>query len=206
MRKIPWPRDTPPPLPHRHRRDQHRHGSNANTEPLGKDRKGIGKGDQGDGDDDENFMPDTSLPSKPQAAARTTYESKPQVRDLRKEATARFMPQAVKRKVDAAKGTGGKLLEEEELQKLEQAGYGGDVSKDSGRNTDSRDKSGGKQPDQTIDNEDDALRRLREEEEAFRKEMQTAEEDEAASSKDRQEQHQQRARLVQVEEVSDEDA
>ncbi|KAK7706449.1 hypothetical protein SLS57_009685 [Botryosphaeria dothidea] len=46
-------------------------------------------------------------------------------RDLRKEATSRFVPAAVAQKLSAAKGkTPGKLLEPEELDKLEKQGYG----------------------------------------------------------------------------------
>lgn len=117
VRRIPWPRDTPPPIPRQRRDDRPEHSTNANSEPLGaerrlRDREGV-----------ETEVPDTTLPAKP--APKTTYESKPVVRDLRKEATAaRFVPNAVKRKIDATKGVGAKLLEEEEMEKLEKEGYG----------------------------------------------------------------------------------
>ena len=109
----------------------------------------------------EPVVPDTSLPAKP--APKTTYESKPVVRDLRKEATARFVPNAVKRKIDATKGVGVKLLEEEEVEKLEKEGYGA-----GGRGVavvDAAPEVGGGVP------EGEGERRLEEEEERFRREM-----------------------------------
>lgn len=71
--------------------------------------------------------PDLSLPPKPAPVVQKVYESAPQVRDLRKEATQRFVPSVVKRKLDATKGK-GRLLEEEEIEMLEREGYGGAVS------------------------------------------------------------------------------
>lgn len=57
--------------------------------------------------------------------AKTVYSAAPVHRDLRKEATSRFVPAAVAQKLSAAKGkTPGKLLEPEELDKLEKQGYG----------------------------------------------------------------------------------
>ena len=53
--------------------------------------------------------------------AKTVYEAKPQVRDLKKEAV-RFAPSAVRRKIKAVKGEGG-LVEEEEVARLEKEGY-----------------------------------------------------------------------------------
>ncbi|KAI4115190.1 MAG: hypothetical protein LQ345_004170 [Seirophora villosa] len=120
VRAIPMPRDTPPPVPfsRRHhtssssqRRDHQ--GDNANLEPLGEGRVVH------------------ALPQKPpeagaRSAAKTTYEAKPAVRDLRKEAVRAFMPAVVARKVGAARGeggAGGRLLEEEEVEKLEREGY-----------------------------------------------------------------------------------
>ncbi|EOD52317.1 putative ww domain binding protein 11 protein [Neofusicoccum parvum UCRNP2] len=56
--------------------------------------------------------------------AKTVYSAAPVHRDLRKEAS-RFVPAAVAQKLAAAKGTTpGKLLEPEELDKLERQGYG----------------------------------------------------------------------------------
>ena len=118
VRRIPWPRDTPPPIPRQREDDRPRHHStNANSEPLGADRRLRDREGAVDAE-----VPDTVLPAKP--APKTTYESKPVIRDLRKEATAKFVPNAVKRKLDATKGIGGKLLEEEEVERLEKEGYG----------------------------------------------------------------------------------
>ncbi|KAL8732396.1 MAG: hypothetical protein Q9166_002794 [cf. Caloplaca sp. 2 TL-2023] len=122
VRRIPMPRDTPPPIPSQHRHGRGRGGSsntftgngrgNANMEPLGEGRERITHG----------------LPPKPETSpavvtAKTTYEAKPVVRDLRKEAVKAFMPAVVARKVAAVKGGGGRLLEEEEVERLEREGY-----------------------------------------------------------------------------------
>ena len=123
VRKIPWPRDTPPPIPHiphHHRqRNATARSTNANEEPLGASRLPHRKGNG-----EREIVPDTSLPPKPVMQAKTTYESAPVVRDLRKEATQRFVPSAVRRKIEAKAGKGGRLLEEEEVQGLEREGYG----------------------------------------------------------------------------------
>ena len=112
------------------------------------------------------------------APIKTTYESKAQVRDLRKEATQKFVPGVVKRKIDAVRGRGG-LIEEEELEKLEAEGYGycgsgqegaggsrgTDVPTEEGR-VDIR-KDGGKE----VGMDEETLRRLKEEEAAFEREI-----------------------------------
>ena len=85
-------------------------------EPLGTGREQL--------QDHPQHMPDLDLPPKPAASVQKVYESAPQVRDLRKEATQRFMPSVVKRKIDASKGK-GRLLEEDEMERLEKEGYGG---------------------------------------------------------------------------------
>ncbi|KAL8908547.1 MAG: hypothetical protein Q9207_000757 [Kuettlingeria erythrocarpa] len=122
VRRIPMPRDTPPPisLQHRHnrRRDPGSRGQNgqttgnANLVPLGAGRQGTNH----------------ELPQKPGpvTVAKTTYEAKPVVRDLRKEAVRAFMPAVVARKVQAVKGEriGGRLSEEEE-ESLEGEGHTG---------------------------------------------------------------------------------
>jgi WW domain binding protein 11 len=64
-----------------------------------------------------------NVTAAPAAPAQTVYSSEPQVRNLQKEATARFMPAAVANKLAAVKGTGGRLLEPEEADALEQSGY-----------------------------------------------------------------------------------
>lgn len=100
-RSIPMPKDMEnmPPIPrHRHPR---------RNETTGEDV-------------------DLSLPAKPPSSAAPTqavYEAKPVLRDLTKEATSRFMPAAVAIKLQKAKGEAG-LLEPEELDQLEKAGYG----------------------------------------------------------------------------------
>ncbi|KKY22472.1 putative ww domain binding protein 11 [Diplodia seriata] len=79
-------------------------------------------------DEDVRDIPmphDTPPPIPPPAAeAKTVYSAAPVHRDLRKEAS-RFVPAAVAQKLAAAKGqTPGKLLEPEELDRLEKQGYG----------------------------------------------------------------------------------
>ena len=168
VRRIPWPRDTPPPIPRQRRDNRPRHSTNANSEPLGAERRLPNR----EGLEAEGL--DTELLVK--TVPKTTYESKPLVRDLRKEATAKFIPNAVKRKIDATKGVGGKLLEEEEVEKLEREGYG----TGRGRNGDG---SGGRglvidaAPEVGVGDleEERERRRLEEEEERFRREMEMVE-------------------------------
>ena len=183
VRKIPWPRDTPPPIPRQRRDDRSRLSTNANSEPLGAEPRLQNR------DGAEAKLPDTTLPAKP--APKTMYESKPVVRDLRKEATARFVPNAVKRKIDATKGVGGKLLEEEEVEKLEKEGYGVDRKLWG-------DGVGGR--GLVVDAERER-RRLEEEEERFRREMEMVE----ADGKKGDGPKEVGAKRVMVEEVSDED-
>lgn len=183
VKRIPWPRDTPPPIPRQWRDDRPRHSTNANSEPLGAERRLQNR------EGAEAEVPDTTLPAK--LPPKTTYESKPVVRDLRKEATARFVPNAVKRKIDATKGVGAKLLEEEEVEKLEKEGYGGRSLGGRGLVVDAAPEVGGG----GLEDERE-VRRLEEEEERFRREMETVEAhgDEADGPKQ-----------VMVEEVSDKD-
>jgi hypothetical protein len=92
VRRIPMPRDTPPPIPREHQRKR----GPPHTE------------------DSERRGPH-ALPSKPPGVeAKTVYEAKPEIRDLRKEAVSKFVPAVVRMKQDAIKGT-GKLLEPEEM-------------------------------------------------------------------------------------------
>lgn len=98
VRRIPMPRDTPPPIP----RPQLKRGPGVDHE----ERRGP-----------------HALPSRPPVAEhKTVYEAKPEIRDLRQEATNRFIPAAVRMKQNSIKGT-GKLLEPEEMDRLEKAGY-----------------------------------------------------------------------------------
>ncbi|KAJ5600552.1 hypothetical protein N7450_001619 [Penicillium hetheringtonii] len=92
VRRIPMPRDTPPPIP----RPQRKRGPDDHSERRGPH----------------------SLPSKPP----TVYEAQPEIRNLRQEAVNKFIPAAVRMKQDSIKGQ-GKLLEPEEMDKLEKAGY-----------------------------------------------------------------------------------
>ena len=122
--------------------------------PGGRSRTEAGEGTE------NNAQPDLSLPPKPVAPVKKTYESQAQIRDLRKEATAKFVPAAVKRKIDATKGApGGRLLEEDEMQQLESEGYGGAAK--------------GTEQQESLENEADAaaLRRLQDEEAAFEREL-----------------------------------
>lgn len=131
VRRIPMPRDTPPPIP----RQQRRRG--------------------GDNQDSERRGPH-SLPSKPPAVeSKSVYEAKPEIRDLRKEAVNKFIPAAVRMKQDSIRGQ-GKLLEPEEMDKLEKAGYQANV--------------GASKSDQPSTDEQ---RSLEEEEARFNQEMRT---------------------------------
>ncbi|KAK1823073.1 hypothetical protein LTR12_002376 [Friedmanniomyces endolithicus] len=63
------------------------------------------------------------LPAKPVIEApQTVYSSAPQLRDLKKEAV-RFMPAVVSQQRNRLKGQAGRLLEPEEVEKLEKSGY-----------------------------------------------------------------------------------
>ncbi|CAK7226732.1 hypothetical protein SBRCBS47491_006329 [Sporothrix bragantina] len=136
VRRIPMPRDTPPPIPKRYldeyyakRRAQR--NANANTEPLGEGRSNGGRGEGRRGEEQTGASTSTqgspSRPTPPAAPARpvevkTVYEAKPVVRDLQKEAVSAFMPTVVRRKLDKSRGMGG-LLEPEEADRLEREGY-----------------------------------------------------------------------------------
>ncbi|KAK0282949.1 hypothetical protein LTR91_009685 [Friedmanniomyces endolithicus] len=95
VRSIPMPRDTPPYVP-RERLQQN--SAEGPRQPHG-------------------------LPAKPVfEAPRTVYSSAPQLRDLKKEAV-RFMPAVVSQQRNRIKGQAGRLLEPEEVEKLEKSGY-----------------------------------------------------------------------------------
>jgi hypothetical protein len=106
IRRIPMPEDTPPPIPREFRRgDNFRRISDPAQQSLGSQ----------------------SLPNKPvlpPVESKTTYSSAPQIRDLKKEAVGRFVPDVVRRKQEAAKGgPAGRLIEPEEMDRLEAEGY-----------------------------------------------------------------------------------
>jgi hypothetical protein len=117
VKSIPMPRDTPPPIPkeildkwyqkRRERMGLHRdsRSTNANTTPLGQNDRSA------------------STVAKPPVEAKTVYEAKPIVRDLRKEAVS-FVPAAVRAKLEKSRGVGG-LVEPDEADKLEKEGYMG---------------------------------------------------------------------------------
>jgi hypothetical protein len=116
VRSIPMPRDTPPPIPKEvmdrwwaKRRAKMNENRNANLEPLGSGNDKGGRGER---------QPSTPAPGP---EAKTVYESKPVVRDLRKEAVA-FVPSVVRQKLDKTQGKGG-LMEPEEADRLEKEGY-----------------------------------------------------------------------------------
>ena len=165
VRRIPMPKDTPPPIPQQTRRNREGHGTNANMEPLGGERLPHG------------------LPTKPAFVpqAKTMYESGPQLRDLKKEAVARFVPNVVRKKLEVVKGSGG-LVEPEELDRLEKEGYIRGVSMIKQNESRAEVNSNPKPPATAFDAVAEA-KRLAEEEEQFRHEL----------------------RQVQIEEVSDED-
>jgi hypothetical protein len=98
VRKIPMPRDTPPPIP---RQQQHRR---------------QGQADHREGRE----TPVHFLPPKPEV--KTVYEAAPEIRNLRQEAVSKFVPAVVRTKQAAVKGQ-GRLVEPEEMDRLEQAGY-----------------------------------------------------------------------------------
>ncbi|KAM3064876.1 hypothetical protein ACMFMG_011943 [Clarireedia jacksonii] len=120
-KRIPMPRDTPPPIPkevldkwYAKRRERwQKRNANANETPLGgNDRGSFGGNGSGLG----------SEKAKVEVEVKTVYEAKPVIRDLRKEATA-FVPAVVRQKMQRGKGEGGGLMEEEELERLEREGY-----------------------------------------------------------------------------------
>jgi hypothetical protein len=132
--------------PRQGRDDQSRDGG-----VLGKRRRGDENGrrsDESETDEDVNGIPmpkdienmppaprrkprrenisrdvDLSLPIKPGVQSQAVYESAPVIKDLRKEAIKAFVPASVARNIKQVKGDGGRLLEPEELDRLEKAGY-----------------------------------------------------------------------------------
>ncbi|PYH45344.1 WW domain binding protein 11 [Aspergillus saccharolyticus JOP 1030-1] len=151
VRRIPMPRDTPPPIP---RQFQRRPG-----------------GDQAEG----ARGPHALSVKPPMVEAKTVYEAKPQIRDLRQEAINKFIPAAVRAKQDAIRGQ-GKLLEPEEMDRLEKAGYKADSAQAGTDETANH--------PETTDDDDAQKRMLEEEERRFNQEL----------------------RSVQIEEVEDEEA
>lgn len=110
VRKIPMPRDTPPPIPKEvldqwyAKRRARRAAENGGAE--------SGK---------QNAQGEQTKPVAVQEA-KTVYEAKPVLRDLKKEAVTAFVPTSVQMKMNRGKGQGG-LLEPEEADRLEKEGY-----------------------------------------------------------------------------------
>ena len=179
VRRIPMPEDTPPPIPREHRRyfNQGQHPNQIQLPSANGDQASV------------------STP----AEAKTTYESAPQIRDLKKEATSRFVPDIVRRKQDAVRGQGG-LVEPEEMDKLEAQGYYGPGSQ---RKKPEAAEGEGPVAEEAGADDDIVTKRLADEEARFAAEMamETSTDDmrpPAAAATSR--------RTVQIEEVEDEDA
>jgi hypothetical protein len=107
VKRIPMPRDTPPPIPKEMLDEwyaKRRAKRNADRPQEAQRRQ------------------EPEKPAAPVVEAKTVYEAKPIVRDLQKEAVSAFMPAAVRTKIEKGKGQGG-LLEPEEADQLEREGY-----------------------------------------------------------------------------------
>ena len=186
VRRVPMPEDTPPPIPREFRRYFPRNEDEHNP-----------------------AQPNTALPPRPITVpvVKTTYESAPQVRDLRKEAVNRFVPDVVRKKQEAAKGgPAGRLLEPEELDRLEAEGYLRKTNQE-------------RQPTTTSEGDKENAKRLAEEEARFLRELEMQDQggvaDEAVGTEaDRQHVRQEEgmhppqrpSRHVEIEEIEDEDA
>lgn len=109
VKNIPMPRDTPPPIP---------------KEVMDKwwakrrARQAAERAEAGGDEGRKEPAQKAAAPLEPQ----TVYESKPMVRDLRKEAVTAFVPTSVMMKMKKGKGQGG-LMEPEEADRLEKEGY-----------------------------------------------------------------------------------
>lgn len=109
VRRIPMPRDTPPPIP-KDVLDEWYAKRRARREAEQAAKHGDSKQDKDD------------IKDKPVVESRTVYEAKPIVRNLQKEAVAAFIPSAVQMKLNKGSGQGG-LIEPEEADRLEKEGY-----------------------------------------------------------------------------------
>lgn len=163
VRNIPMPRDTPPPIPAEfmHLLDKNQ-ASNPNLIPLPTTTTTT---TALDGSRTPHPLP--PKPEKPQQLqTQTVYEAKPVVRDLRREAVSAFVPSVVRRKLDASKGQGERLLEPEEVERLEREGYTGGGS---GRGDVAKRESDGR--DEVRDSVGEDAERLKEEERRFEREL-----------------------------------
>ena len=110
VRRIPMPRDTPPPIPKDvmdkwyAKRRARREAENAARQKDTKEGEEAKKSET------------------PAVESKTVYSAEPVRRDLRKEAVSAFVPTSVQMKMAKGKGQGG-LMEPEEADKLEREGY-----------------------------------------------------------------------------------
>ncbi|KAJ4230941.1 hypothetical protein NW759_002924 [Fusarium solani] len=107
VKSIPMPRDTPPPIP----KDV--------MDKWWAERRARRAAENPTRQDEGDRPPKKEAPA---VEAKTVYEAKPIVRDLRKEAVSAFVPTAVKLKMNKGQGQGG-LMEPEEADRLEKEGY-----------------------------------------------------------------------------------
>lgn len=158
VRRIPMPRDTPPPISEEvmrqwNEKQRGKAATSANMIPLPEGSLRL-PARPGAAEQQEEVQPEELRPQ-----TKTVYEAAPQVRDLQKEAVSKFVPSVVRQKIDARKGVpGGRLLEEEEMQRLEGEGYGGVTKRQEGQG-------------EAEDEATRALRQLEEEERRFEQEM-----------------------------------
>ncbi|KHN98738.1 WW domain binding protein 11 [Metarhizium album ARSEF 1941] len=110
VRRIPMPRDTPPPISkevldqwYARRRARRNPNADAMREDMAKKEE-------------------SQRTEAPSVQHQTVYEAKPVMRDLRQEAVSAFVPAAVQRKLNKGRGRGG-LMEPEEADQLEKEGY-----------------------------------------------------------------------------------
>ncbi|KAL2885695.1 WW domain binding protein [Ceratocystis lukuohia] len=126
VRRIPMPRDTPPPIAKeeldkwyaKRRERRAREEELRQIERGGDGSKSIPESSSGTMHDDAGQKAKTREP----VAVKKVYEAQPVVRDLVKEAVKAFTPLSVLRKLDKSKGKNG-LLEPEEADRLEAQGY-----------------------------------------------------------------------------------
>lgn len=112
------PRDTPPPIP-KPEMDKWYAKRRAKRDVENAARRNNEQNDdnEGDGVRGNPHRRQTHLPE-----AKTVYEAKPIIRDLRKEAVSAFVPSSVQMKMNKGKGKAG-LIEPEEADRLEKEGY-----------------------------------------------------------------------------------
>ena len=174
VRRIPMPRDTPPPIPR-----SSKYGNRGRGDAVGGGGGGGGGGERGAGTHanatplgERKWGGPHGLPEKPPSPpvqqAQTVYEAKPVIRDLRREAVA-FVPGAVRRNVGQGPSKG-----KEELGKAEE-GYGNvEAEREEERREDATKGGGGEGQSGSVGTEmdvDEDMKRLQEEEERWRMEM-----------------------------------